>query len=153
MGSTQAYFEQIIGLNVAQPRYENEGSGCGIRCYLQGKKDFFVRNYMETEHFMISPEPSGNHIGEDGVPVLAEEPREQDLKETAIVAESRAYRLMNVFRAFLRARRDGAPAADRENVRRGRVPLDAEGRVRRLGQTEAAINNALCQKTAEGVGL
>ena len=106
MGSTQAFLERILPLTLtgyyfAQPRYENEGSGCAIRYYLRGENDFFVRNYMETEHFMTSPEPSVDHIAEDGTPVLAEELRsDEDLRQIRVVAEAVRTYLRTFFGLF-----------------------------------------------------
>lgn len=106
MGSTQAYLEQILPLTLrgyyfARPRYENAESACNMRYYLQGKNDFFLRNYMETEHFMTSPESSVDYIAEDGTPVLAEEVRNaEDMREIALVAEVIQTYLRTFFELF-----------------------------------------------------
>ena len=106
MGSTQAYLEQILPLTLrgyyfARPRYENAESACNMRYYLQGKNDFFLRNYMETEHFMTSPESSVDYIAEDGTPVLAEEVRNAaDMREIALVAEVIQTYLRTFFELF-----------------------------------------------------
>ena len=106
LGSTQAYLEQILPLTLrgyyfARPLYDNEGVDCDVRYYLQGENDFFLRNYMETEHFMTSPESSVDYIAEDGTPVLAEEVRNaEDMREIALVAEVIQTYLRTFFELF-----------------------------------------------------
>ena len=100
LGSTQAYLEQILPLTLrgyyfARPLYDNEGVDCDVRYYLQGENDFFLRNFVEAEHFITSSEPSVDYIAEDGTPVLAEEVRSaEDLREFTFAGE--------VIRTYLR---------------------------------------------------
>ena len=103
-GTTQAIIQQfftneITGLYFANYRPEYVNSN--ITYYYHAEREVLLNNFIELESFITSPEPSVDHISEDGEVIFAEEIRsEEDLREVRLVldlAEKFAVKFFDLF--------------------------------------------------------
>ena len=93
-GSTQRYLQSVTpfrmegfyaGTSKALP--EEDG---GIAYYLPGESETLYRNFIELEGFFTSPEPSVDHLRENGEIVFAEEIRDAGTLETVRLVQEQA---------------------------------------------------------------
>lgn len=96
-GTTQAFLKQfapfdIYGLYFGKPAYTAIPRE-DIEYYFRSEDSVLLRNFMEMEGVMTSPEPSVTEFSEDGTPVFAKEVRtEERLSEMKLVQDVvRAY--------------------------------------------------------------
>ena len=92
-GSTQYFLQTLLPAEIrgfyagnykTMPR-----DGCLIEYYFQGINDTIFRNFMELEGVFTSPEPSVDHIQEDGTVVFSREYRgESEKNDIALIQES-----------------------------------------------------------------
>ncbi len=90
-GTTQVFLQQFFtkefaGLYFAD--YVSEYVNSNIIYYYHAEREALLDNYMELESFITSPEPSVDHISEDGEVIFAEEVRsEEDLRKVRLVLD------------------------------------------------------------------
>ena len=90
-GTTQTFIQQfftkgITGLYFAN--YKPEYVNSNITYYYHAEREALLDNYIELESFITSPEPSVDHISENGEVIFAEEIRdEEDLREVRSVLD------------------------------------------------------------------
>ena len=92
-GSTQCCLQTLLPAEIRgfyAGNYKSTArSGCRIDYYFQGINDTIFRNFMELEGVFTSPEPSVDHIQEDGTVVFSREYRgESEINDIALVQES-----------------------------------------------------------------
>ena len=76
-------------------------SNIEVEYYLHGENKVLLQNYVELESFFTSPEPSADHINEDGTVIFAEEKRSpEELHELSIVLDTAEKYAMEFFRLF-----------------------------------------------------
>ena len=78
LGTTQRYLSQVLPFSMQGFYFANYSPGreeASIEYFLQGENTAFLRNYLDVEAYMSSPDPSLDHISEQGEPVFQAESR------------------------------------------------------------------------------
>ena len=78
LGTTQRYLSQVLPFFMQGFYFANYAPGreeASIEYFLQGENTAFLRNYLDVEAYMSSPDPSLDHISEQGEPVFQAESR------------------------------------------------------------------------------
>ena len=89
VGTTQQYMERFLSCSLNGFYFGNYSPGERevlsierIKDYLVAENKTLIKNFIELESFLSSPEPPVNHIAEDGSVVFEEEPRTpEELRE------------------------------------------------------------------------
>ena len=72
-----------------------------IEYYLQGQNPDLLHGYVELENYFSSPDPSLNHMSEDGTPVFQEELRSpEELQNLGIAWDTAEYFIQEFFDLF-----------------------------------------------------
>ena len=105
VGNTQKYLSKALPFTLRGFYYgtysSTEVDDNVIEYYLQGDNPALLKEYINMESFFSSPEPAVDHMAEDGIPVFAQEVRdEKDLRNLGLCWETALSFSREFFRLF-----------------------------------------------------